>query len=41
MIFPVWKIAKPMLVKRKSPTPKGSERFWYMALRAVMATKSQ
>ena len=41
MIFPVWEIAKAMLGKRKSPTPKGSERFWYMALRAVIATKSQ
>ena len=35
------KIAKPMLVKRKSPTPRGSERFGYMALCAVKATKSQ
>ena len=41
MIFPVWEIAKPMLVKRKSPTPRGSERFGYMALCAVKATKSQ
>ena len=41
MIFPVWEIAKPMLVKRKSPTPRGSERFGYMARCAVKGTKSQ
>ena len=33
--------SKTHACKKKIAHFKGSERFWYMALRAVMATKSQ